>query len=145
MINMEIDNSNCNHATYSRVRDQNNNNGLLICSNDRHLTTGPPNLHLMNSSEQNLHQMNLNHSHHLSSHCHLQTNNQQGSAYNVCPSMHNNQQIAHLHAQQQDISSGQSDIDSQSTPSPDATYKFKLSPSQNEQIYKREVIDSDNY
>lgn len=126
MMGMEIDNQ-----TYSnRIRDQNNNG--LLCSTES-------NLHLMNNDQTNqVHQMNLNH--HISSHCHLSN---QGSAYNVCPSMHN---ITHLHHQQQDMSSGQSDIHSDiDSPSPD-NYNCKLSPSQGEQIcYKREAIDSDNY
>ena len=136
MMNMEIDSTTCNPA-YSRARDQ-NNNGLLMCSPESLNANGPAaNLHLMNSSEPNLHhhhnhhQMNLNHN--PLSHSHLQ--GQHGAAYNahtICPSMHgSNPQITHLH--QQDIcSSGQSDLES--TPSP-----------QPEPIYKRETIDSDNY
>lgn len=126
MLNMEIDNhANCN---YQRARDQNNNHGLLICSNDLQCNQNGPNnsINLM-SGEQNLHQMNLNHHNHLS-HCQ--------ATFNVCPSIHN-QQLAHLH-QQQDICS------SDDSASPDDTYKYKLSPSQNEKIqtYKRET---DNY
>ena len=143
-MNMEIDSTTCNPA-YSRARDQ-NNNGLLMCSPENLNANGPAaNLHLVNSSEPNLHhhhnhQMNLNHN--PLSHSHLQ--GQHGPAYNtICPSMHgSNPQIPHLH--QQDIcSSGQSDLES--TPSPQPEGAYKLSPSQNEPIYKRETIDSDNY
>ena len=141
MMNMDIDSSNCNNQNYSRIRDQNNNqsNGLLMCSTNLNSTTNaPPNLHLMNSN-QTIHQMNLNH---LSSHHHLNNQTCTGSAYNVCSSMHNNSSnqpiTTHL---QHDICSS-SDVDS--SPSPDAQ-QYKLSPSQNEQIYKREAIDSDNY
>lgn len=146
MMNMEIDSTTCNPA-YSRARDQ-NNNGLLMCSPEN-ANGQAANLHLMNSSEPNLHhphhhphhQMNLNHNP-LS---HMQ--GQHGPAYGahggICPSsMHGSNPQIHLH--QQDIcSSGQSDLESTPSPQPDGAYK--LSPSQNETIYKRETIDSDNY
>lgn len=147
-MNMEIDSTTCNPA-YSRARDQ-NNNGLLMCSPDNLNANGSnANLHMMNSSETNLnhhnhHQMNLNHN--PLSHSHLQ--GQHGQAYNahaICPSMMHgsNSQIPHLHHQQDICSSGQSDLESTPSPQPDGAYK--LSPSQNEPIYKRETIDSDNY
>lgn len=128
MMNMEIDHSNCNQS-YSRARDQNNNHGLLMCSS----TSGQANnLHLINN-EQNLHMNQNNHNHPHLSHC------QQGAyGNNICSSMQHN--LGHLH--HHDMGSSGDD-----SASPDDCYKYKLSPTQTDQMptYKREAVDSDTY